>query len=71
MREGRTVSYGPSFFPFYLLHGREERGPRIEGENKKLCNLQYAREKTYSWGARFSKVPKRFRTRKAIKNSQT
>ena len=43
--EGRTVSYGPSFFPFDLWPKREARGAQIEGEKTRIRNLQYGPRK--------------------------
>ena len=43
--EGRTVSYGPSFFLLDLWPKREARGPLIEGEKTRIRNLQYGPRK--------------------------
>ena len=43
--EGRTVSYGPSFFLLDLWPKREARGPYIEGEKTRIRNLQYGPRK--------------------------
>ena len=38
--EGRTVSYGPSFFLLDLWPKREARRPKIKGEKTRIRNLQ-------------------------------
>ena len=43
--EGRTVSYGPSFFLLDLWPKREARGPEIDGEKTRIRNLQYGPRK--------------------------
>ena len=46
--EGRTVSYGPSFFPFDLLPKREVRGPEIEGKKRGSVTYSTDRENEVS-----------------------
>ena len=43
--EGRTVSYGTSFFLLDLWPKREASGPNIEGEKTRIRNLQYGPRK--------------------------
>ena len=43
--EVRTVSYGPSLFPFDLWPKRKAHGPWIVGEKTRIRNLQYGPKK--------------------------